>query len=109
MQGAFKKVSQEVEACRKDLAAALRRQLSARPEEAAECIQLIAKLGEPTESLQEMFLACKRQRMEATLAAAGLVLRSVAVERGLLDPAGAGAARRHTKGCTLRGHLSACC
>lgn len=42
----------EVEACGRELAGILRRQLLAQPDQAAECIQLIAKLGEPTESLQ---------------------------------------------------------
>ena len=39
-------------ACAKELSGLLRQQLLARPDEAAECIQMIAKLGEPTESLQ---------------------------------------------------------
>jgi hypothetical protein len=51
-QGAFKRVAQEVDACAKELSGTLRQQLLARPDEAAECILMIAKLGEPTESLQ---------------------------------------------------------
>lgn len=41
----------------------------------------------PTQS-QEDFLNCKRQRMEGWLQTAGLVLKTIAVESGLLDPAG---------------------
>lgn len=52
LQGAFKKVASEVEACARELAGILRRRLLAAPDQAAECIQMIAKLGEPTESLQ---------------------------------------------------------
>ena len=36
----------------RELSATLRRQLPAKPDEVAESIQMIAKLGEPTESLQ---------------------------------------------------------
>ena len=58
LQGAFKRVATEVEACARELAAILRRRLLAAPDQAAECIQMIAKLGEPTESLQVGCLAC---------------------------------------------------
>jgi hypothetical protein len=51
-QGAFKRVAAEVEGCGRELAGILRRRLLAQPDQAAECIQMIAKLGEPTESLQ---------------------------------------------------------
>lgn len=51
-QGAFRRVAAEVEACTRELAALLRRRLAAAPDEAAETIQMIAKLGEPTEALQ---------------------------------------------------------
>lgn len=37
---------------------------------------------------QEDFLECKRQRLEGLLAAAGLMLKTLAVDRGLLSPAG---------------------
>ncbi|GAB4820337.1 hypothetical protein N2152v2_007383 [Parachlorella kessleri] len=83
-KAAFKRVSQEVEACVRELSATLRRQLPAKPDEVAESIQMIAKLGEPTESLQEDFLTCKRQRMEGWLQTAGLALKTIAVENGLL-------------------------
>ncbi|KAI3430892.1 hypothetical protein D9Q98_009301 [Chlorella vulgaris] len=90
-KGAFKRVAGEVEACGRELAGILRRQLLAQPDQAAECIQLIAKLGEPTESLQEDYLECKRQRLEGLLAAAGLMLKTLAVEHGLLSPGELGA------------------
>ncbi|KAL4420694.1 hypothetical protein ABPG75_010350 [Micractinium tetrahymenae] len=90
-KGAFKKVASEVEACARELAGILRRRLLAAPDQAAECIQMIAKLGEPTESLQEDFLECKRQRLEGLLAAAGLALKMLAVDKGLLSPAELGA------------------
>lgn len=51
-QPAFKKVAQEVEACARELSDLLRQRLLAHPDEAAECVQMIAKLGEPTASLQ---------------------------------------------------------
>lgn len=58
-QGAFKRVAGEVEACARELAGILRRRLLAAPDQAAECIQMIAKLGEPTESLQARTAACR--------------------------------------------------
>ena len=88
-QGAFKQVAVEAEACARELAGILRRRLLAAPDQAAECIQMIAKLGEPTESLQEDFLECQRQRLEGLLAAAGLMLKTLAVDQGLLPAAGA--------------------
>lgn len=151
-QGAFKRVAAEVEVCAKELGALLRKRLLAAPDQAAECIQMIAKLGEPTEALQvcpapgwvasgwvgcrgavvgaaqtrraavgsrvaarlactclliadalshppthspiscpvkqEDFLECKRQRLEGMLAAAGLMLKTLAVDQGLLPPSG---------------------
>lgn len=38
--------------------------------------------------LQEDFLECKRQRLEGLLAAAGLMLKMLAVDKGLLNPTG---------------------
>ena len=38
--------------------------------------------------LQEDFLECKRQRLEGLLAAAGLMLKTLAVDKGLLSAAG---------------------
>lgn len=37
---------------------------------------------------QEDFLECKRQRLEGLLAAAGLALKMLAVDKGLLSPVG---------------------
>ena len=88
LQGALRRVAGDVEACAREIAGILRHRLLAAPDQAAECIQMIAKLGEPTESLQEDFLECKRQRLEGLLAAAGLMLKTLAVDKGLLSPAG---------------------
>lgn len=52
MQAAFKRVKHEVEKCRQELSALLRRRLTSNPDAAADCIAMIAKLGEPTETLQ---------------------------------------------------------
>ncbi len=90
LQSALKKVALEADACAKELAAYLKTQLMAAPDEAAECIAMIAKLGEPTETLQDAFLACKRQRMEAVLAAADLLLRNVDGTRTGAQPANGG-------------------
>lgn len=53
----------------------------------------------PPCAFQEDFLECKRQRLEGLLAAAGLALKMLAVDRGLLSPAG-GSCLAHT--CRLR-------
>lgn len=42
----------------------------------------------PLTGLQEDFLTCKRQRMEGWLQVAGLMLKTIAVDSGLLDAAG---------------------
>jgi hypothetical protein len=51
-QGAFRKVAVEASACAKELTAVLKRRMLLHKEEAAECIQMLRKLGEPVESLQ---------------------------------------------------------
>jgi hypothetical protein len=52
MQGAFRKVAVEAAACAKELTATLKKRMLLRKEEAAECIQMLRKLGEPVEALQ---------------------------------------------------------
>lgn len=52
MQGAFRKVAVEASACAKELTATLKKQMLLHKEEAAECIQMLRKLGEPVEALQ---------------------------------------------------------
>lgn len=52
MQGAFRKVAGEAQACAKKLTQLLRQRLVERNDEAAECIQMVRKLGGPIESLQ---------------------------------------------------------
>ena len=52
LQGAFRKVAAEAEACAKHLTKLLRQRLVERNDEAAECIQMVRKLGGPIESLQ---------------------------------------------------------
>lgn len=51
-QGAFRKVAVEANACAKELTATLKQRMLHHKEEAAECIQMLRKLGEPVESLQ---------------------------------------------------------
>lgn len=57
---------------------------------------------------QEDFLECKRQRLEGLLAAAGLMLKTLAVDRGLLSPAGGWApcAGGHGRACCIGGGTS---
>ncbi len=52
MQGAFRKVAVEANACAKELTATLKKRMLLHKEEAAECIQMLRKLGEPVEALQ---------------------------------------------------------
>lgn len=52
LQGAFRKVAAEAEACAKQLTTLLRKRLVEHNDEAAECIQMVRKLGGPIESLQ---------------------------------------------------------
>jgi hypothetical protein len=42
----------EAAACAKELTATLKKRMLLRKEEAAECIQMLRKLGEPVEALQ---------------------------------------------------------
>jgi hypothetical protein len=84
LQGAFKRVATEVEACARELAAILRRRLLAAPDQAAECIQMIAKLGEPTESLQVgCLLPCWPAGLAAVLPGGFVTVQS---KRMLLAP-----------------------
>ena len=55
-QGAFRKVAVEASACAKELTWTLKQRLLHHKEEAAECIQMLRKLGEPVESLQVTLL-----------------------------------------------------
>ena len=47
----------EAAACAKELTAALKKRMLLHKEEAAECIQMLRKLGEPVEALQARVLA----------------------------------------------------
>ena len=57
LQGAFRKVAVEAAACAKELTATLKKRMLLHKEEAAECIQMLRKLGEPVEALQARTLA----------------------------------------------------
>ena len=52
VQGAFRQVAVEADACAKDLTQTLKQRMVTQKDEAAECIQMVRKLGEPIESLQ---------------------------------------------------------
>lgn len=52
LQGAFRQVALEADACAKELTQILKQRLVTQKDEAAECIQMVRKLGEPIESLQ---------------------------------------------------------
>jgi hypothetical protein len=52
VQGAFRRVAVEAAACAKELTATLKARMLARKDEAAECIQMLRKLGEPVTALQ---------------------------------------------------------
>ena len=52
MQGAFRQVAVEADACAKELTQILKQRMVTQKDEAAECIQMVRKLGEPIESLQ---------------------------------------------------------
>ena len=56
-QGAFRKVAVEAAACAKELTGTLKARMLARKDEAAECIQMLRKLGEPVTALQVAFPA----------------------------------------------------
>lgn len=51
-QGSFRKVAAESESLAREVAERLKARMTDRPEEAAECLQLMQRLGEPTEHLQ---------------------------------------------------------
>lgn len=55
MQGAFRQVAVEADACAKELTLILKQRMVTQKDEAAECIQMVRKLGEPIESLQVSF------------------------------------------------------
>ena len=52
MQGAFRQVAVEADACAKELTLILKQRMVTEKDQAAECIQMVRKLGEPIESLQ---------------------------------------------------------
>ena len=52
VQGAFRQVAVEADACAKELTQILKQRMVTQKDEAAECIQMVRKLGEPIESLQ---------------------------------------------------------
>ena len=52
MQGAFRQVAVEADACAKELTLILKQRMVSQKDQAAECIQMVRKLGEPIESLQ---------------------------------------------------------
>lgn len=52
LQGAFRQVAAEADACAKELTQTLKQRMVTQKDEAAECIQMVRKLGEPIESLQ---------------------------------------------------------
>ncbi|KAL3158433.1 hypothetical protein ABBQ38_010667 [Trebouxia sp. C0009 RCD-2024] len=66
-KGAFRQVAVEADACAKELTLILKQRMVTQKDEAAECIQMVRKLGEPIESLQEDFLLCMHKRMEDIL------------------------------------------
>ncbi|KAK9813244.1 hypothetical protein WJX72_011382 [[Myrmecia] bisecta] len=77
-KGAFRKVAAEADACAKELTQLLKQRMVTQKDEAAECIQMVRKLGEPIESLQEEFLLCMKKRMEAILEDAEAVSQAIA-------------------------------
>ena len=58
VQGAFRQVAVEADACAKELTQILKQRMVTQKDEAAECIQMVRKLGEPIESLQVHPLPC---------------------------------------------------
>jgi hypothetical protein len=51
-QGAFRKVAADSERCAAELTDLLKKRMVEQRDQAADCIQLVRKLGEPIESLQ---------------------------------------------------------
>ncbi|KAK9806582.1 hypothetical protein WJX73_004732 [Symbiochloris irregularis] len=76
-KGAFRKVAAESGECAKRLTALLRQRLVQNNDEAAECIQMVRKLGGPIESLQEDFLHCMQKRMTGILDTAAGIMPAV--------------------------------
>jgi hypothetical protein len=58
-QGTFRGVAAEAGELSREVVAALRKRLLERKDEASECIQLLRRMGEPVEALQEDFLECR--------------------------------------------------
>ncbi|CAL8469580.1 g9121 [Coccomyxa elongata] len=94
-KGAFRKVAVEANACAKELTGTLKQRMLHHKEEAAECIQMLRKLGEPVESLQEDFLACMKMRMANILGEAEAVVTAMAVQNRLRRQSGAAAEVAH--------------
>lgn len=69
MQGAFRKVAVEASACAKELTQILKKRMLLHKEEAAECIQMLRKLGEPVESLQVQYNTALVRKLTALLPA----------------------------------------
>eukprot|EP00891_Asterochloris_glomerata_P001742 jgi/Astpho2/1742/Aster-04163 len=92
-KGAFRQVAAEAGRMAQELTEILKKRMTAQQDEAAECIQMVRKLGEPIESLQTEFLLCMHKRMEDILKQAELVAHCVAAgtaagqQDGIRDPA----------------------
>lgn len=64
VQGAFRQVAVEADACAKELTLILKQRMVTQKDQAAECIQMVRKLGEPIESLQVLWRpACLSVRL----------------------------------------------
>jgi hypothetical protein len=67
-RAALKAMAAQTEILRGEVAEKLKQRLTTQPEEAADCVQSLAKLGEPIDSLQNHFLDCSKIKMHTILA-----------------------------------------
>ena len=67
-KAALKAMAAQTEILRGEVAEKLKQRLTTQPEEAADCVQSLAKLGEPIDSLQNHYLDCSKIKMHTILA-----------------------------------------
>lgn len=67
-KAALKAMAAQTDILRGEVAEKLKQRLTTQPEEAADCVQSLAKLGEPIDSLRNHFLDCSKIKMHTILA-----------------------------------------
>ncbi|KFM26431.1 Vacuolar protein sorting-associated protein 51-like protein [Auxenochlorella protothecoides] len=85
-KGALRRVAAEIEGLARETLALVKSRMAADPGTASDCIQAMARMGQPPEELEAAFVACKRGVLERTLDIAAALLSSQAAAAGLQGP-----------------------